>query len=198
MFSKVIRRTHMYLALFLAPWMLMYALSSLAMNHREYLKERYGGKPPVWEKEREQTYTGTFPEDASRQMVAEQILHALDLEGAYGIRGRLDRGRLTITRNDPLVPRRITYTPEDGKLVVERRIFRTPTFLEGLHRRRGYQHGYFLEDAWAFSVDLVIVSMIFWVLSGLWVWWELKATRRWGAVCAAGGIGLFALFLLTI
>ena len=31
-FSKIIRRVHMYLALFLAPWMLMYALSTLAMR----------------------------------------------------------------------------------------------------------------------------------------------------------------------
>ena len=34
MFSKVIRRTHMYVALFLAPWVLMYALSTMVMNHR--------------------------------------------------------------------------------------------------------------------------------------------------------------------
>src|SRR5262245_53684615 len=31
MFSKIIRRSHMYLALFLMPWVLMYALSTMAM-----------------------------------------------------------------------------------------------------------------------------------------------------------------------
>jgi hypothetical protein len=35
MFSKFIRQTHMYLALLLAPWILLYALSTIAMNHRE-------------------------------------------------------------------------------------------------------------------------------------------------------------------
>ncbi|MCZ6635698.1 MAG: hypothetical protein O7G87_20055, partial [bacterium] len=69
---------------------------------------------------------------------------------------------------------------------------------ERMHRRRGYQHKYALEDTWAFSVDLVILAMVFWVGSGLWLWWELKVTRLWGTVCLGIGIGLFALFLSTI
>jgi hypothetical protein len=40
--------------------------------------------------------------------------------------------------------------------------------------------------------------MIFWVASGLWMWWEMKLTRLWGAVFALGGLSLFALFLVTI
>ena len=31
-FSKILRRTHLYLALFLTPWVLMYAVSTLARN----------------------------------------------------------------------------------------------------------------------------------------------------------------------
>jgi len=34
MFSTVVRRTHMYLGLFLFPWVLMYSVSTLVMNHR--------------------------------------------------------------------------------------------------------------------------------------------------------------------
>jgi hypothetical protein len=41
--SRIIRRVHMYLALFLAPWMLIYALSTLAMRcHCIYELERLG------------------------------------------------------------------------------------------------------------------------------------------------------------
>ncbi|MEO8425770.1 MAG: hypothetical protein ABI651_01530 [Verrucomicrobiota bacterium] len=39
--SRIIRRVHMYLARFLAPWMLMYALSTLAMSHREFVLSFY-------------------------------------------------------------------------------------------------------------------------------------------------------------
>jgi hypothetical protein len=38
--SRIIRRVHMYLALFLAPWMLMYALSAIAMSHDHSLNCR--------------------------------------------------------------------------------------------------------------------------------------------------------------
>ena len=43
--SLVLRRTHMYAALFLTPWMLIYALSTMAMNHRDALRgtRRWGG-----------------------------------------------------------------------------------------------------------------------------------------------------------
>lgn len=197
MFSKIMRRTHMYLALFLGPWMLMYALSTSAMNHREFFRDYYGSEQ-VFEKEKEELYAGTFAPGAGRDEMARQILADLDLDGAFGVRGGAKGEPLIIHRADPITPRKITYTPGEGKLVVERLQFRTDSFLERLHRRRGYRHNYLLEDLWGFTVDLVIVSMLIWVLSGVWVWWGLKTARRWGLVCAAAGSGLFALFVLTI
>ena len=198
MFSTVIRRIHMYLALFLTPWVLIYALSTMSMNHRDFFKEHYGGSIVRYEKEREQVYAGTFSEDVRAWMIAEKILADLDLEGTYGVRRNREKGTITIVRQDPITPRRITYTPADGKLLVEREVFRAPSFLERMHRRRGYRHKYALEDLWAFSVDLVIVAMVFWGASGLWMWWELKPTRRWGTICVAAGVALFGFFLLTI
>ena len=193
MFSKIVRRTHMYLALFLTPWVLMYALSTMAMNHRDLFRA-----PPQFQTEREQSYAAAFPPDAKPRQVAEQILRDLRLEGAFGVQGPARDGRLTIVRQDPVTPRRILYTPGAGKLVIERMVFRTSAFLEHLHRRRGYQQPYALEDTWAFSVDLVIVAMVFWVLSGLWMWWEMRLTRLWGALFALFGVALFAFFLVTI
>jgi hypothetical protein len=168
------------------------------MNHREALKAYYGGRPVEYRKVREQNYTCTFPEGAGSRAVAQQILSDLDLDGTYSVRGRLDRGRITIHRQDPVVPRRITYTAKDSRLVIEEQVLRLPSFLEGLHRRRGYGRGPVLEDVWAFSVDLVILAMVFWALSGIWMWWEVRSTRRWGALCTSVGVLLFAFFVLTI
>jgi len=192
MFSKVIRRTHMYLALFLSPWMLMYGLSTMVMNHRHSFRAT-----PQYEKEREQAYEASFPADARPRDVGQHILRDLNMEGSFGVQGPRD-GRLTIVRQDPITPRRIIYTPAEGKVVIEKLIFRTPIFLEQLHRRRGFQQPYLLEDVWAFAVDLVIVAMVFWVLSGLWMWWEMRVTRGWGAFFALLGAGLFVFFLVSI
>lgn len=197
MLSRIIRRTHMYLALFLSPWMFMYALSTMVMNHRGFFRDRYGGNPVVFEKEREQSYALALAPEAEPKQIAEQILKDLDLEGTFAARRNAD-GAVIIQRLDLIHPRRITWTPAEGKLAIEREVFRTPAFLERMHRRRGFQHDIPLEDVWAFSVDLVIAAMVFWVASGLWMWWELRTTRRLGALFAAGGLTLFAFFLFTI
>jgi hypothetical protein len=197
MVSKVIRRTHMYLALFLFPWMLMYALSTLAMNHRALFAGVYGSAPLAFEKERELVYDGVFPQDADLKIISRQILASVSLDGAHSVTRRKD-GAIVINRSDLLTPRRLTYLPADRKLSIEKMPSRPNAFLERFHRRRGYATGYALDTTWAVTVDLAIVAMIFWVLSGLWMWWEMKATRRFGASAVLTGAGLFALYLLTL
>jgi hypothetical protein len=196
-FSLVVRRTHMYLALFLFPWMLMYALSTMAMNHRAFFVERSGAGPVQYERERELVYDGSFPESADLRTISRQILQSAGLDGAHGVSRRKD-GAVVITRNDLTTPRRVTYVPSDRTVLIERMPHRSNAFLERFHRRRGYATGYALDTVWAISVDVVIVAMVFWVLSGLWMWWEMKATRVPGAVAVIGGAGVFAFYLLTL
>ena len=191
MFSKLIRRTHMYLALFLTPWMLVYAISTIAMNHRM-------PRPTTYIKERDLTYTNTFEPGTPPREIARQILADLNLDGAFGVQGPAADGRLTINRQGMLSPRRLTFTPQDGHLVVERFELETSGFLNRFHRRRGYQQPYAADMAMAISVDAVVIAMVFWALSGLWMWWEMRATRLWGVACAVTGAGIFALFILTI
>jgi len=189
----------MYLALFLTPWILMYALSTMAMNHRDFFAQlRGGGSGASYAVESVAAYPGTFPPGAKPREMARRILRHLDLDGTHYVQQARETGRLTIYRESLLVRRRITYTPADRRLVVKRAAFRTPSFLEELHRRRGFEHDYPLEDAWGFIVDIVIVSIVFWVLSGVWMWLQLAGTRRLGLVFAGCGLALFALFLSTI
>ena len=65
----------MYLALFLSPWVLMYALSTLAMNHRM-------GRPPVFEKEREQAWTADIPPNTPPREIGRRILADLQMDPA--------------------------------------------------------------------------------------------------------------------
>lgn len=198
MFSKIVRRTHMYLALFLTPWILMYAASTVAMNHRGFFLARHGDAPAPYEVERQVAYPTVFDPDAAPRLMAAQLLSDLGLDGVHRVRMTADRAALVIERETAVTPRRITYRPGDGTVVVEREAFRAHGFLERLHQRRGYESDYRTDDAWALSVDLVIVAMLFWVASGLWLWWELKATRKLGAALAATGLAAFVLFVFTI
>jgi hypothetical protein len=191
-FSIVLRRIHLYLALFLTPWVLMYTVSTVYMNHKPR-----PGKPPVWELSQETTYDGVFPDGATHQAMARQILTSLDLDGAHQASRRPD-GTVVIQRLAAVQPLRLTFTPESRKLVIERQKPDGGAFLERMHRRRGFQHPYGLDDIWAFLVDLFIAAMVFWALSGLWLWWEMKVTRKLGLLALVGGIALFGFFLAVL
>jgi len=197
MFSKVLRRTHMYLALFLAPWVLIYTLSTFVMNHREWFRG-HNAPPPAFEKEREFTYDGSFPDDARPRDIGLQLLQSLQMDGAFQANRRPRDGAIVVNRMDPIRPIRLTVDPTTKNVVIERQIFDGTAFLERMHRRRGFQHDFLLDDLWAFSVDLFILTIIFWAASGLWLWWEMKLTRKLGALFLAGGLALFAFFLAVL
>ena len=187
----------MYLALFLFPWLLMYAASTLVMNHRALFAARYGSGPVPFETERTIAYEAAFAENADLRTISRQILDSVGLDGAHNVSRRKD-GAIVINRNDLITPRRITFTPDTRTVLVEHQERRPNAFLERFHRRRGYATGYRLDTLWAVTVDAVIVAMVFWALSGLWMWWEMKVTRALGALAFLGGIGLFTLYLVLL
>jgi hypothetical protein len=195
--SRLIRRIHMYTGLFLGPWMLMYALSTLVMTHREFVGSFYPTKRPAIVTERELDYSRSFPTNATREQIGLQILQDLGLDGTHSVSGGRNGKPLVVNRQHALTTRRLTFDAEKGKVLIEREEFRGPSFLERMHRRRGY-NSYPLENTWGFSVDVAVVAMMFWSLSGIWLWWELKSTRSWGALSFVSGLALIAVFLALL
>lgn len=196
--GRLVRRIHMFTGLFLAPWMLMYAVSTLVMTHRQYVLSFYPTKTPAFATERELDYTRSFPAMATREEIGKQILQDIGLDGRHSVSGGREGKPLIINRQSALFSRRITFDPASHRLLIQREEFRALTFLERMHRRRGYDHPYFLEDSWGFSVDVVVVTMVFWSLSGIWLWWELKSTRAWGLLSLLAGPALFLVFLFLL
>ena len=196
--SKIIRRVHLYTGLFLAPWMVMYALSTLVMTHRDYVLSFYPSRNPSLITERELEYTRSFPPAAAREEIGRQILEDLGLDGTHSVSGGRNGKPLVIDRQNALGTRRVTFDPAIQKVTIQREEFRAATFLDRMHRRRGYNHPYALEDTWGFTVDAAVVIMVFWSLSGLWLWWEIKAARLWGALSLGVGLGLFAVFAVLL
>jgi hypothetical protein len=196
--SRLVRRIHMFTGLFLAPWMVMYALSTLVMAHHEYVNSFYTSKSPMMVKERELDYSRSFATNLTRDAIAQQILNDLGMDGAYSVSGGRNEKPLVIQRQHAMPQRRLTFAASMSKIIIEREEFRALTILERLHRRRGYNQPYALEDSWGFTVDVAVVTMVFWSLSGLWLAWELKTTRVWGVVSFGVGLGLFVVFAALI
>ncbi len=74
----------------------------------------------------------------------------------------------------------------------------TRRFLTRLHLAHGYPGESSARLFWAVVVDAMALIMVFWGLSGVLMWWQIKATRRVGAVvllvsllaAAAAGVGM--------
>ena len=189
----------MYVALFLTPWMTMYALSTFFFNHFQHFDRMYGGHLERVEKEREMVYSRTFAADATPRAIGEQILRDLNLAGGFQAKRTQEEDepeKIVVDRFDPLAERTITYLPAEKKLLIEKHVFRTPGFLTRLHSRVGYGSKYKANQVWAVGVDLSIFGTILWVFSGFWLWWELRVTRRWGALFTIAGLALFGAFFV--
>jgi len=196
--GKLFRTVHLYLALFLAPWVLMYLLSTMAMNHRPTMSKWFGETGPDYEIEQTLTYDRVFSESVKPGQAADQILEDLELSGTRWVQGSVTDSPLVILRESPLMLRRITFSAQTRTLTIEKARPKPPSVLEEMHRRAGFSHGFLLNHLWAISVDLVIAAIVLWAVSGLWIWWGFKKTRTWGAICLISGIGLFSFFLLMI
>lgn len=196
--SKLIRRTHMYLALFLTPWMLIYALSGLVLNHNQTIRGWYGARFAPFEKVAERPYTAVFSEDADPRMIGAQVLADLGLAGSFNVQGTASQPKLVINRNAAFSAHRVTYFRTEQRVSIEKQVFTAPVFLNRAHFRSGYGQPFLASNIWAVVVDLAVIGMLFWVASGLWMWWEIKPARWSGAAFALVGCGLFGLLLATI
>ena len=196
--SKLIRRTHMYLALFLTPWLIVYALSGLVLNHARLFLQPNGQLALPFEKVEERDYKAAFSADADARMIGEQVLVDLGLSGTFNTQGGPQQPKLVILRHSAFALHRITWFRNESRLLIEKQQFNTPTFLNRTHFRHGYEQPFVASKVWAVIVDLVVVALLFWVLSGIWMWWEIKPARLWGGVFALIGLGVFGILLATI
>ena len=91
-------------------------------------------------------------------------------------------------------------TNVSGTAGPERSELTARTFLLRLHLSRGYPGEVTTKWLWAVGVDAMALILCFWGVSGLLMWWQIKATRKAGlavlalsAVAATAlGVGMYA------
>jgi hypothetical protein len=109
--------------------------------------------------------------------------------------GMATEGEVTVTSIPDLAFRmsdgektwRVTYNAQTGTVAgkpadeEERPEISARRFLTRLHVSHGYPGEPGPRTAWAVIVDAMAAIMVFWGLSGIFMWWQIKATRRVGA-----------------
>lgn len=202
-FGHINRRLHLYLGLALLPWFFMYGMSSVPFAHNQFFERRDAAKGlPLWTLRAEHEVDVPIPEDtaALRAFGASLLARA----------GMPDTGAMSygVYRQGPTQVNVYTYTfwqstqlkyfADRRLLTVEDRRFRWDHFLTGMHARGGFEQDGWLQRSWSVVVDLVCVGILLWIASGLYMWWGVPASRRWGLLAIAAGTVSFLVFTLRL
>lgn len=192
------RRTHLYLALFLSPWFLLYAVSSIPFSHSAYFDalDKAKGLPRWTVMFDKQPYEAPVPEGNELRSFADRIVAEHGLSGSYGAY-RQGPNQINVYIHRPFQSMQFKYFIREKRLVREEGRFRWDWFLTGMHAKGGFAQGGW-HNAWAIVVDLVCLGFLTWVVSGLVMWWQLRSTRFWGWVSLLGGLAAFGLFVILL
>ena len=195
-FLLFVRRTHLYLGLLLLPWVIMFGVSSIPLNHAG------GGERAQWTAIADGPFTAEPPasaDPAALRALGARMMKAADISGGFWVY-RVSAQRVDAGHPNFFHPIRATYYVDQKRLLVERRALGLEPFLTGMHTRGGYDLGGFGDSLWAVSVDLVSVALLAWIASGLFMWWKLPGTglRRWGWLALAAGAASFALIIAKL
>jgi len=196
-FDKFNRRAHLYLGLFLMPWLLMYGVSSFLVIHPWLPTEE-----PARELLFERAYSRTVNiqgRDNGPEMraAAQEIIKDCNLEGAFWVR-KPNPDSLYIERFSFRDTISLTYSITDQRLTAERQTLRWPQVAVRLHFRVGTDQPTLGNKLWGLLVNLACIGIIIWIASGLIMWWRLPRFRAWGAVAVGGGIVFFLLLVWTV
>src|SRR5215510_11654158 len=166
-FDKLNRRTHLYLGLFLMPWLLMYGVSSFIVIHQSWFKLGTSPKELVFEK----TYNRPVSMQGANnspelRATAQEILKDCNLEGAFWV-DKPNPDTLHIDRFTFRGSTSLTYSLKEQKLRAKHQPMKLPQVVMRMHFRGGYLQPTFWDKFWGLVVDLACVTIMIWIASGL-------------------------------
>lgn len=194
--NLILRRTHLYLGMLLIPWLLIFGLSTLMFNHGDHFRPLRPSDPQfvaLWEID----YALPHPiTDSNLREIVAQLLADNGLQGAFG--ARQQGSSIDITLQNFLQPTKLNYNLNTKKLRAEKKKFAWVEVLQRLHFRAGYNGSSLLANVWPVIVDFFCVTMLIWILTGLYLWWKIRDSRRLGWLTISAGMLMFALLLATL
>lgn len=200
-FSHVVRRTHLYLTLFCLPWIVMYGVTSLGFSHPDWFDpgpNQYNSGGEGWVEEGSWPCTTEIPEGPVPREVAAELLAVAGVDAdAFGAWRPNDR-HVNVEIMSFWTIRRAHYRMDERRLILYSRKAYPRQILTSMHVRAGYQHDGVLNLAWAVLVDLVAIGFVLWVVTGIYIWWQLPKMRRWGALALGAGVLSFVALLLLL
>jgi hypothetical protein len=184
----IVRRAHLYLGLFLLPWFLMFGVSSLWLNHPAWRP----AETALWKTVSERDYVIDVPATGDLRPSAAKMLSDLgyDTQTGFGVFRNAQR-RVMVNIPNFRHPIRLTYFIDRQHVVVEERAFAWVATLTSMHTHDGYYLRAPGQTMWGVTIDLFCVALVFWIASGLYMWWALPGSRNWGWVTLVASVVSF-------
>lgn len=188
------RDLHLCTGLFLSPFVLVFALSTVLLNHAWVPWEAQAGAEV-----RTVRLDGRPPAEADRlataRWIAERAGVAGEIENVF-----LDGDAVRVPVALPGAQIEIHADLAAGTARVERRATSLWDRLIYLHRSpgphlAGFRGNWVFTRVWRALADATVALLLFSGASGIYLWLLVRAQRRTGLACLGGGTLLFALLL---
>jgi hypothetical protein len=191
------RDLHLYIGLFLSPFLLVFAVSVFFLNHA---RAPVPGPPPATAQVRSIRVPAGIEaaQGPERVQLAGEVLSQLGISGEINfIRTVQKENRLVIAVVKPGVEGVVDLRVKEGTATVSQRRTTFWESLSYLHRMPGPHNAairgnWFWTRAWQWLADATVYLSVFLSLSGIYLWAVLRAERKVGLILMLAGALTFA------
>ena len=193
------RDLHLYVGLFLAPFVLLYAISAILLNHAYLPWGSRSGEPAARD-----TLRVVVPDDDDGLVVAKAVQRQVGVRGEIGwVSRNVERHRLDFPIETPGRLTNVRVDLATGIATVEARETGVWDAAIQLHKLPGphlvkIRGNWFGTRLWRWLADATVYLLLFLTESGVYLWLVLRAERRTGLVFLGAGAVTFVALLLGI
>jgi hypothetical protein len=195
---RLIRDLHLYLGLFISPFVLVFAVSVFFVVHS--WRPRIGSETSTTRVVPALPLPGDLQALSGRPLI-DALKPALEKAGVPGEVGfiQLKEGKLIIPVTIPGRETTVSIRTASGEATIVTRETGLADALVTLHKSPG-QHGpsirmnWFYMEAWRWMADATVYLILFISVSGIYLWYVLRAERRVGLILLfAGAVSFFGM-----
>ncbi len=199
-FYRILRDLHLYLGLFSSPFVLVFGISVFFLVHTWLPK--FLPETTQMRRVTDLALPADFAGLSGRTLIEalRPTLNSVDVRGEVGfVRHMVKEGKLIIPVMVPGRQTVVTINIAGRDAVIETRETGLADALATLHRSPGehapaIRMNWFWMRAWRWAADATAYMLLFISVSGVYLWYVLKAERRVGIILlCAGGVSFFGL-----
>jgi hypothetical protein len=193
-----VRALHLYIGLFISPFILIFAISVLVFDHQQFVDKIV----PVKDLQAVNVKLDSIPIRGTDLLTARAIMKKLDIKGEADYVTKNDSS-FSFPVRTPGILSKITANMKNGMVRVtptDQGVLRGTTYMHsmpGPHNAMLRGNSGFMK-VWRYLVDTTVYFLLFLTISGVFLWYFLPSERKLGIYAAGLGILiLLGLILIT-